>query len=109
MVCICLFNPDMAGVVLFVSLYLLHDITVVNIESSDDDNIEEKMRVCKILACLRSTTYQIIKYLRDLAHTQQTTTLIALLQPAPETYELFDDVMLIADGDIFRLSFLRLW
>ena len=45
-----------------------------------------------------STTYSIIKYLRDATHALQYTTLIALLQPAPETFELFDDVLLIADG-----------
>ena len=46
-----------------------------------------------------STTYQIVKYLRDLAHTQQNTMLISLLQPAPESYELFDDVLLVAEGE----------
>ena len=45
-----------------------------------------------------STTYQIIKYLRDLAHCQQQTILVALLQPAPETFELFDDLMLLSQG-----------
>ncbi len=48
-----------------------------------------------------STTYQIVKYLRDLTHLQKNTTLISLLQPAPEAYELFDDVLLISEG---RLS-----
>ena len=46
-----------------------------------------------------STTFQIVKYLRDLAHTQQNTMLISLLQPAPESYNLFDDVLLIAEGN----------
>ena len=45
-----------------------------------------------------STTYQIIKWMRDTCHTQLDTMLIALLQPAPETWELFDDVLLIAEG-----------
>ena len=45
-----------------------------------------------------STTYQIIKYLRDTTHYLQYTTLIALLQPAPETYDLFDDVLRISGG-----------
>ena len=45
-----------------------------------------------------NTTFQIIKWMRDQAHTQQTTTLVALLQPAPETFHLFDDVMLMAEG-----------
>jgi ABC-type multidrug transport system ATPase subunit len=45
-----------------------------------------------------STTYAIIKYLRDATHSLRYTTAIALLQPAPETYDLFDDIMLIAEG-----------
>ena len=45
-----------------------------------------------------STTFQIIKYLGDLTHTQKNTMLISLLQPAPESYNLFDNVMLIAEG-----------
>ena len=45
-----------------------------------------------------STTYQIIKWMRDTCHSQLDTMLIALLQPAPETWELFDDVILTAEG-----------
>ena len=51
-----------------------------------------------------STTYQIIKYLRDTTHHLKYTTLIALLQPAPETYDLFDDVLLISDGAYWKLT-----
>ncbi|CAL4958575.1 unnamed protein product [Urochloa decumbens] len=47
-----------------------------------------------------ATTYQIIKYLRHSTHALDGTTIISLLQPAPETYELFDDVILIAEGQI---------
>lgn len=46
-----------------------------------------------------STTYQIMKWMRDQAHTQKTTMLVSLLQPAPETFHLFDDVMLLAEGE----------
>ncbi len=45
-----------------------------------------------------STTFAIIKYLRDATHNLGYTTAIALLQPAPETYDLFDDILLIAEG-----------
>ncbi len=45
-----------------------------------------------------STTFAIIKYLRDATHNLRYTTAIALLQPAPETYDLFDDIILIAEG-----------
>ena len=41
---------------------------------------------------------QIVKYLRDATHELRYTTMVALLQPAPETYELFDDVLLLSDG-----------
>lgn len=47
-----------------------------------------------------STTYQIIKYLRHSTHALDGTTLISLLQPTPETYELFDDIILICEGQI---------
>ena len=45
-----------------------------------------------------STTYAIVKFLRDQTHALNYTTMISLLQPAPESYELFDDVLLLAEG-----------
>lgn len=42
-----------------------------------------------------STTYEIVKWMADTTHALNNTTLIALLQPAPETFELFDDVILL--------------
>ncbi|KAL5572721.1 hypothetical protein UlMin_022318 [Ulmus minor] len=47
-----------------------------------------------------STTYQIIKYLKHSTCALDGTTVISLLQPAPETYELFDDVILLCEGQI---------
>ncbi|KAK4772799.1 hypothetical protein SAY86_014574 [Trapa natans] len=47
-----------------------------------------------------STTYQIVKYLRHSTQAFDCTTVISLLQPAPETYELFDDVILLCEGQI---------
>ncbi|GFQ05731.1 ABC transporter g family member 32 [Phtheirospermum japonicum] len=47
-----------------------------------------------------STTYQIIKYLRHSTCALDGTTVISLLQPAPETYELFDDIILLSEGKI---------
>ncbi|KAB2027260.1 hypothetical protein ERO13_D05G022100v2 [Gossypium hirsutum] len=47
-----------------------------------------------------STTYQIIKYLRHSTCALDGTTVISLLQPAPETYQLFDDVILLCEGQI---------
>ncbi|KAK9715289.1 hypothetical protein RND81_06G154800 [Saponaria officinalis] len=47
-----------------------------------------------------STTYQIIKYLKHSTHGLDETTVISLLQPAPETYELFDDIILLCEGQI---------
>ncbi|MQM18023.1 hypothetical protein Taro_051006 [Colocasia esculenta] len=47
-----------------------------------------------------STTFQIVKALRQTIHILAGTALISLLQPAPETYELFDDIILISDGRI---------
>ncbi|PIM99606.1 Pleiotropic drug resistance proteins (PDR1-15), ABC superfamily [Handroanthus impetiginosus] len=47
-----------------------------------------------------STTYQIICCLQQLAHITDATILVSLLQPAPETFDLFDDIMLMGDGKI---------
>ena len=46
------------------------------------------------------TTYQIIKYLRHSTRALDGTTVVSLLQPAPETYDLFDDIILICEGQI---------
>uniref|UniRef100_A0A166EKX5 ABC transporter domain-containing protein n=1 Tax=Daucus carota subsp. sativus TaxID=79200 RepID=A0A166EKX5_DAUCS len=47
-----------------------------------------------------STTFQIVKALRHSVHILQGTALISLLQPAPETFDLFDDIILLSDGHI---------
>ncbi|MBA0594844.1 hypothetical protein Gorai_011735, partial [Gossypium raimondii] len=47
-----------------------------------------------------STTYQIVKSLRQKVHILNGTAFISLLQPAPETFELFDDIVLLSDGQI---------
>ncbi|KAK4739440.1 hypothetical protein R3W88_003137 [Solanum pinnatisectum] len=47
-----------------------------------------------------STTYQIVACLQQLAHITDATILVALLQPAPETFDLFDDIVLMAEGKI---------
>ncbi|KAL1810497.1 hypothetical protein DCAR_0730200 [Daucus carota subsp. sativus] len=47
-----------------------------------------------------STTFQIVKALQHSVHILQGTALISLLQPAPETFELFDDIILLSDGHI---------
>ncbi|WVY92651.1 hypothetical protein V8G54_031739 [Vigna mungo] len=45
-----------------------------------------------------STTFQIVKCIRNFVHQMEATVLMALLQPAPETFELFDDLLLLSDG-----------
>ena len=45
-----------------------------------------------------STTFQITRTLREFAHLRSATMLVALLQPTPETYNLFDDIMLLSEG-----------
>ncbi|KAK3404527.1 hypothetical protein EUGRSUZ_K00830 [Eucalyptus grandis] len=47
-----------------------------------------------------STTFQIITCLQQLAHITESTILVSLLQPAPETFDLFDDVILMAQGHV---------
>ncbi|KAJ1435977.1 P-loop containing nucleoside triphosphate hydrolase [Sesbania bispinosa] len=45
-----------------------------------------------------STTFQIIRFMRQMVHIMDVTMIISLLQPAPETYDLFDDIILLSDG-----------
>ena len=45
-----------------------------------------------------STTFQIVRSIRDFVHLRKGTVFMALLQPAPETYDLFDEVMLLSEG-----------
>lgn len=47
-----------------------------------------------------STTFQIINSIRQSIHILGGTAFVSLLQPAPETYELFDDIVLLTDGQI---------
>jgi ABC-type multidrug transport system ATPase subunit len=45
-----------------------------------------------------STTYNIIRTLGQFTHLVNSTVLISLLQPAPETFNLFDDIILLSEG-----------
>ncbi|XP_052175461.1 pleiotropic drug resistance protein 2-like [Diospyros lotus] len=47
-----------------------------------------------------STTFQIVKYMRQMVHIMDVTMIISLLQPAPETYDLFDDIILLSDSQV---------
>ncbi|KAK9907686.1 hypothetical protein WJX75_008105 [Coccomyxa subellipsoidea] len=47
-----------------------------------------------------ATTYTVVEYLRNATHHMHLTTLVSLLQPAPEVYNLFDDVLLLTDGQL---------
>ncbi|KAJ7531928.1 hypothetical protein O6H91_14G065000 [Diphasiastrum complanatum] len=47
-----------------------------------------------------STTYQIVKCLQQSVHVMDGTMVVSLLQPDPETFQLFDDVILISEGQI---------
>ncbi|XP_047340714.1 pleiotropic drug resistance protein 1-like [Impatiens glandulifera] len=47
-----------------------------------------------------STTYQIINSIKKSIEAFKGTALVSLLQPAPETYALFDDIILLSDGQI---------
>ncbi|WOL19176.1 ABC transporter G family member 45 [Canna indica] len=47
-----------------------------------------------------STTFEIVNFLRQMAHLMDLTMVISLLQPSPETFELFDDIILLCKGQI---------
>lgn len=47
-----------------------------------------------------STTFQIVKCLQQIVHLGEATVLMSLLQPDPETFHLFDDLILLSEGQI---------
>lgn len=47
-----------------------------------------------------STTFHIVNSLRQYIQIFEGTAVISLLQPAPETYNLFDDIILLSDAKI---------
>lgn len=47
-----------------------------------------------------STTFQIVNCMLNFVHQMEATVLMSLLQPAPETFELFDDLILLSEGHI---------
>ncbi|KAG2669386.1 hypothetical protein I3760_14G032400 [Carya illinoinensis] len=47
-----------------------------------------------------STTFQIAKFMRQMVHIMNVTMIISLLQPATETFDLFDDIILLSEGQI---------
>ncbi|KAM5579169.1 ABC transporter G family member 29 [Rosa sericea] len=47
-----------------------------------------------------STTFQIVKCLQQIVHITEATIFMSLLQPAPETFDLFDDIILLSEGQI---------
>uniref|UniRef100_A0A383WGZ5 ABC transporter domain-containing protein n=1 Tax=Tetradesmus obliquus TaxID=3088 RepID=A0A383WGZ5_TETOB len=47
-----------------------------------------------------STTYLIVRCIRNYVHLLEGTVLMSLLQPPPEVFELFDDVMLLSEGQM---------
>jgi hypothetical protein len=47
-----------------------------------------------------STTFQMTKFMKQMVHILDVTMVISLLQPAPETFELFDDIILLSEGQI---------
>ncbi|KAK0583709.1 hypothetical protein LWI29_001829 [Acer saccharum] len=55
-----------------------------------------------------STTFQICKVMKQMVHVMDVTIAISLLQPAPETYNLFDDIILLSEGQVVYQAWLRL-
>ncbi|KAB1202050.1 Pleiotropic drug resistance protein 3 [Morella rubra] len=47
-----------------------------------------------------STAFQVVSCLQQLVHMTDATVLVSLLQPAPETFDLFDDLILMSEGKI---------
>ncbi|KAJ4900143.1 ABC-2 and Plant PDR ABC-type transporter family protein [Raphanus sativus] len=51
-----------------------------------------------------STTFQIVSCLQHYALLSEGTIVVSLLQPAPETFEIFDDVILMGEGKIIYIG-----
>ncbi|XP_074366352.1 pleiotropic drug resistance protein 2-like isoform X2 [Apium graveolens] len=47
-----------------------------------------------------STTFQIVQYMKQMVNIMDVTMIISLLQPAPETFDLFDDIILLSEGQV---------
>jgi len=47
-----------------------------------------------------ATTYDILRAARDICHIVKATMCISLLQPPPEVFNLFDDIILMAEGEV---------
>nr|POE70490.1 pleiotropic drug resistance protein 2 [Quercus suber] len=47
-----------------------------------------------------STIFQMVRFMRHMVHIMDVTMVISLLQPAPETFDLFDDIILLSEGQI---------
>lgn len=47
-----------------------------------------------------STTFQVVNSIKQSVHILKGTILVSLLQPEPETYNLFDDIILVSEGYI---------
>ncbi|GJN24107.1 hypothetical protein PR202_gb11825 [Eleusine coracana subsp. coracana] len=55
-----------------------------------------------------STTFQIIKCFQQLASITECTMLISLLQPTPEVFDLFKDLILIAEGKLSVIALIAM-
>lgn len=47
-----------------------------------------------------ATTYDIVQAIRAVNHIMGLTTVISLLQPPPDVYKLFDEVIILHEGQI---------
>lgn len=54
-----------------------------------------------------ATTFTVTKWLRVVTHAMRLTMVVSLLQPAPEVFALFDDILLLTDGCRLSASFIR--
>ncbi|CAM8984948.1 unnamed protein product [Rhodiola kirilowii] len=74
---------------------------LISLELGDDVGPRKALFMDEISTGLdSSTTYQIVKCLGNFVHLMDATVLVALLQPAPETFNLFDDLILLSEGQI---------
>ena len=47
-----------------------------------------------------STTFLIVKFMRQMVHIMDVTMIISLLQPTPEIFNIFYDIILLSEGQV---------
>lgn len=105
-------NVDLSTILIekvFFVLFCLWGIMIEKFQNWRPCNLAGEMIVGPVTALFMdeistgldsSTTFSIVKNLGQIAHVMKSTIIVSLLQPAPETFDLFDDIILLSEGQV---------